>query len=195
VKCLRNYILNGFQPFQRFRDHELYNDAKKELQDCLKDLVNAFNDLDEHVLDVQSLLPHIHVVIDLVKDLTALMHAKKSSLKVIEFDDMERLAYEILTHADYDVPSFYQSQYTDILVDEFQDTNDLQNQIITLISSGNNVFRVGDVKQSIYRFRGAKPQLMRSMVNDPKFECVLLYLITLDRANLLLTSTILYLVH
>ncbi|MBS3991125.1 MAG: UvrD-helicase domain-containing protein [Erysipelothrix sp.] len=154
----------------KIRDHELYNDAKKELQDCIKDLVNAFNDLNEHVLHVQSLLPHINVVIDLVKDLTALMHSKKSSLKVIEFDDMERLAYEILTHPDYDVPSFYQSRYTDILVDEFQDTNDLQNQIITLISTGNNVFRVGDVKQSIYRFRGAKPQLMRSMVNDPKIE-------------------------
>jgi ATP-dependent helicase/nuclease subunit A len=147
-----------------------YTSVRKELLECIKNLVTSFNDLNVHILDVQSLLPHIHVVIDLVKDLTALMHAKKSSLKVIEFDDMERLAYEILTHPDYDVPSFYQSQYTDILVDEFQDTNDLQNQIITLISTGNNVFRVGDVKQSIYRFRGAKPQLMRSMVNDPKIE-------------------------
>ncbi|MBR5207950.1 MAG: UvrD-helicase domain-containing protein, partial [Erysipelotrichaceae bacterium] len=52
----------------------------------------------------------------------------------------------------------------DILVDEFQDTNDVQNTIIELISRGNNIFRVGDIKQSIYRFRGARPQIMRDLI-------------------------------
>lgn len=151
----------------KIRNNKAYADAKTDLQDSIKKLVSSFNDLEKHVSHVQSLLPHIQVVIDLVKDLSELMNNKKNNLKVIEFDDMERLAYEILTHPQYDVPSFYHSRYRDILVDEFQDTNDLQNQIITLISTGNNVFRVGDVKQSIYRFRGAKPQLMRSMVQDP----------------------------
>ena len=168
---LSDVIASLHQPWvlgiPKIKDYEAYAEAKTDLQKCIKDLVGSFNDLEEHVNHVQSILPHIQVVIDLVKDLTELMNTKKSNLKVIEFDDMERLAYEILTHPQYDVPSFYHSRYSDILVDEFQDTNDLQNQIITLISTGNNVFRVGDVKQSIYRFRGAKPQLMRSMVHNP----------------------------
>jgi ATP-dependent helicase/nuclease subunit A len=48
-------------------------------------------------------------------------------------------------------------------VDEFQDTNFIQNAIVELLSNGTNVFRVGDVKQSIYRFRNAQPELMQGL--------------------------------
>ena len=147
-------------------DHPDYKQRRDELNKKLKDLISSYNDVEEHVYDIQSLVPNIAFVIDCVKSLTSLMHERKQKLNVIEFDDMERLAYNILVHPDFDVPAFYKAQYSDILIDEFQDTNDIQNAIITLISSGNNVFRVGDIKQSIYRFRGAKPQLMRSMIQD-----------------------------
>ena len=53
------------------------------------------------------------------------------------------------------------------MVDEFQDTSVLQNEIIKLLAVPGTIFRVGDVKQSIYRFRQAKPSLMRSLMNDP----------------------------
>ncbi len=155
-----------FQGIPKIKDHPSYSKAKSELQECLKSLSTSFDDIEAHVNDVSSLVPHVRLVIELVKELTALMQSKKEKLKVIEFDDMERLAYNILTHPDFDVPAFYRSRFSDILVDEFQDTNDVQNEIITLISNGKNVFRVGDVKQSIYRFRGAKPQLMRSMIKN-----------------------------
>jgi ATP-dependent helicase/nuclease subunit A len=150
----------------RINHHESYKEAKSALQKSIQNLVQSYNDIQDHVHDVLSLLPHIELLIWCVKELTDLMQEKKQALKVIEFDDMERLAYLILTHPDYDIPAFYQSRFSDILVDEFQDTNDVQNEIITLISNGKNVFRVGDVKQSIYRFRGAKPQLMRSMIKN-----------------------------
>jgi ATP-dependent helicase/nuclease subunit A len=154
----------------KITEYPSYSEAKTKLQNLIKALVNSFNDMDEHVHDVLGLVPHIEFVVECVKDLTLFMQAKKDALKVIEFDDMERLAYNILTHPDFDVPAFYQSRFSDILVDEFQDTNDVQNEIITLISNGSNVFRVGDVKQSIYRFRGAKPQLMRTMIKESTSE-------------------------
>ena len=52
-----------------------------------------------------------------------------------------------------------------IMVDEFQDTNDIQDTIISLIARENNVFRVGDIKQSIYGFRHARPQIMQSRID------------------------------
>ena len=85
----------------------------------------------------------------------------------MDFTDMERFAYEILQKNNGSVAGIIRDSLDEILVDEFQDTSELQNAIITCISNGHNVFRVGDVKQSIYRFRQAKPELMRSLMHDP----------------------------
>ncbi len=94
----------------------------------------------------------------------------------INFSDMEQLAYKILLANDNQVAKKYQERFDEILVDEFQDTNEFQNAMIELISRGNNLFRVGDIKQSIYRFRGAKPAIMSSLMkrNDEHNELIVL---------------------
>ena len=69
----------------------------------------------------------------------------------MDFDDMEHYALAILKANDHAVSKLCSSKYEEIMVDEFQDTNEIQNEIIDLLSNGNNVFRVGDVKQSIYK--------------------------------------------
>lgn len=148
------------------RNHDTYKAVRDKVRDKLKTLVSTYNDIDTHMSDIKSILPHIQFVIHCVQELSELIKTRKTTMKVIEFDDMEHFAYEILSHPNYNVRDFFKTQYSDILIDEFQDTNDLQNEIINLISRGNNIFRVGDVKQSIYRFRGAKPQLMRSIMNE-----------------------------
>lgn len=106
--------------------------------------------------------------------LAELTSAKFSEIKqregCIDFSDMERLANKILVANDYTVANILKDSLDEIMVDEFQDTSDLQNQIIELISKKDNVFRVGDIKQSIYRFRDAKPSLMRSLMNDESYE-------------------------
>lgn len=83
----------------------------------------------------------------------------------ITFDDMEILTYQLLTKNNQEIAKMLKKEIEDILVDEFQDTNTLQNEIIKLIGRDDNIFRVGDVKQSIYRFRGAKPKLMQDLIN------------------------------
>lgn len=62
------------------------------------------------------------------------------------------------------------------MVDEFQDSNDIQDTIVQLIARSNNVFRVGDVKQSIYGFRHARPQIMQSYIDHPKETDEVIYL-------------------
>ena len=82
----------------------------------------------------------------------------------MDFADMERFAYDILLANDKTVARIIADSFDEITIDEFQDTSVLQNAIIEAIAKPDNVFRVGDVKQSIYRFRQAKPELMRSLM-------------------------------
>lgn len=84
----------------------------------------------------------------------------------IDFDDMLLLCYELLTKR-ADILEMWQKYYEYILIDEFQDINRVQYDIIRLIAlPQNNLFIVGDDDQSIYRFRGAKPEIMLNFPKD-----------------------------
>ncbi|MEB3364501.1 UvrD-helicase domain-containing protein [Lactobacillus sp. R2/2] len=88
----------------------------------------------------------------------------KRAENLLDFSDMEQLAYQILsqdTSASQMARTFYQNKFSEILVDEYQDINPLQENILQLIKKDgqNNLFMVGDVKQSIYGFRQAEPSL------------------------------------
>ena len=90
----------------------------------------------------------------------------KRSRKVIDFSDMEHLALQILRTRDESgaevIAQEYRSHFAEVMVDEYQDSNYLQDEILKAVSGGSgrhNLFMVGDVKQSIYRFRNARPDL------------------------------------
>ena len=57
-----------------------------------------------------------------------------------------------------------QSRFDEIMVDEYQDVNAVQDMIVTALSNGKNLFMVGDVKQSIYRFRQARPEIFNELL-------------------------------
>lgn len=85
--------------------------------------------------------------------------AEKASRRAFEFSDIEHLAFKILSQTkDETVKELLKERYKEIMVDEYQDTNQLQEAILKTISQ-NNMFMVGDVKQSIYGFRLADPTL------------------------------------
>lgn len=85
---------------------------------------------------------------------------------LIDFDDMLLLCYELLSER-LDILANWQKKYCYILIDEFQDINRVQYDIIRLLAKPeNNLFIVGDDDQSIYRFRGAKPEIMLNFEND-----------------------------
>lgn len=90
--------------------------------------------------------------------------AAKKRRQIIDFSDMEHFALQLLQ--DPVIQEELRNKYETILVDEFQDTNDLQESIIGAVSRNDNVFRVGDIKQSIYGFRQARPQIMENHMAD-----------------------------
>lgn len=111
----------------------------------------------------------LQVLIDLVLEYNERLQKRKQEKKVIDFSDMEHYALEILWRKEEDrvvptdVAKQYREYFREILVDEYQDSNLVQEYLLMALSgeeNGNyNRFMVGDVKQSIYRFRLARPEL------------------------------------
>ncbi|UBH09273.1 helicase-exonuclease AddAB subunit AddA [Macrococcus armenti] len=104
--------------------------------------------------EVKSLTQMTEMVIDTFSNL-------KRERKLIDFSDYEHFALQILLDdgKPTEIARMLQEQYHEILVDEYQDTNRVQESIIQAIKQPNNMFMVGDVKQSIYKFRQAEPEL------------------------------------
>lgn len=88
----------------------------------------------------------------------------KAAVHGMDFSDQEYAAYDILETED--AAHFYQDKFVEIYIDEYQDNTRLQDDIISKVSrKGGNVFRVGDVKQSIYKFRHAEPSIFNDKID------------------------------
>ncbi len=119
----------------------------------------------EWIAGAGAVVPHAAALADLAIEFRAEYLARKRALGAIDFSDLERLAYTLLS-ADGEgggqVAEELRARFAHVCVDEFQDINPLQAAIIRAVSrtgDGANLFVVGDVKQSIYRFRLAEPEL------------------------------------
>lgn len=151
-------------------------DRVKKLRDSYKKRWNDMKErwfsrsLENHVADMQELAPVIRQLTELVKQFKQRFTQQKRERAIVDFSDLEHYCLELLiddsSTVDQAVPSRVaaglKQQYSELLVDEYQDTNLVQETILTLISDQEgpgNMFMVGDVKQSIYRFRHAEPTL------------------------------------
>jgi ATP-dependent helicase/nuclease subunit A len=107
------------------------------------------------------------ILIELVKRFDHLYQESKRKANCLDFGDLEHLAARLLQDGGKpsDIATKLRSRYKAIFVDEYQDINSVQKQILSLLTAGRNVFAVGDVKQSIYAFRGAVPEIF---LNDLK---------------------------
>ena len=101
---------------------------------------------------------------EIAKDLAQRLNAYKEKRCALTFNDLEHFTLRAL--ADERVCESIQNRFSHVFVDEYQDTSDVQEAIVTKISRPDNRFMVGDVKQSIYRFRQAEPKLFLE-----KYEC------------------------
>lgn len=105
---------------------------------------------------------------DIFKEIYIKYNSELSKRRLVDFDDMLVYCYELLEQRK-DIRKMWQKQFRYILIDEFQDVNYLQYITVKLLAQpNNNLFIVGDDDQSIYGFRGARPDIMKQFVNDYK---------------------------
>lgn len=121
---------------------------------------------EEALEDIREMYPILKKIKDVTLKFIEKFSEKKSNKNIMDFSDIEHYALKILLKKDEngiyqktEVAKKYEAKFNEIAIDEYQDSNLVQEYILTSISNGQNVFMVGDVKQSIYRFRQAKPEL------------------------------------
>lgn len=175
AEMARRIRLLSFDTLGRSRSKDVSEEKKayvKQARDNYKAFVTKslkqkvfIKDFDEMLKDVSDNLPSVKMMLELAKDFFKRMQEEKRERNIIDFNDMEHLALEVLVKREEDGISYTKAAddlreyYSEILIDEYQDSNMLQEVILTAVSKGNNIYMVGDVKQSIYKFRLACPKL------------------------------------
>ncbi|MBC1447374.1 helicase-exonuclease AddAB subunit AddA [Listeria welshimeri] len=165
LKNKSDYEEEYVEETKRFRDA-----AKKEIKNVLVDWFSR--EETNYLADLEKMKPDIKTISELVKNFDNNFFEEKQRRGVLDFNDLEHLALKILLKNDVpsDVAKSYQKQFKEVLIDEYQDTNMVQETILLLVTnseeSKGNLFMVGDVKQSIYRFRLAEPTLFMTKYQE-----------------------------
>lgn len=133
----------------------LRTEAKKVLSEIAETL--GAKTIDKHIQDLNHVYPYAVYLQKLVKAFYELYQQKKNEKDLLDFNDLEHFAIKILSEEE--VAKEYQQKFCHIFIDEYQDSNLVQETLINKIKREDNLFMVGDVKQSIYRFRLADPSI------------------------------------
>ena len=151
-------------------DSEIKDNAKIERDEVKKKLSKVLDKIlicdskqaNEDIYDMYKILSKLEkIILEFGKEFLK----RKRDKNIVDFNDIEHLALNILLKEENgkiiptEVAKRYQEKFVEIAIDEYQDSNLVQEYILNSVSNGNNVFMVGDVKQSIYKFRQAMPEL------------------------------------
>lgn len=142
---------------------EMRDKVKKAMSNILqKTMLYSSQEANEAIYEMYPILEELkHMVLEFEEKFAS----KKKEKNRIDFHDIEHFALEILTEKEDNqikpskIAKELQEKYDEIAIDEYQDSNLVQEYILNSVSKQNNIFMVGDIKQSIYRFREAKPEL------------------------------------
>ena len=139
---------------------------KEQLKKEIDYLHNILIYKDENHLKstLESTLPYAKAIIDIILELDVELLKFKNNEDEYEFNDIAKMAIDVVKN-NPKVKEEITLSFKEIMVDEYQDTSDIQETLINLISN-NNVYMVGDIKQSIYRFRNANPLIFKNKYND-----------------------------
>ena len=141
---------------------DIGKDIKKEISDTISSIhdLTRFTSKEEIIDTYKSTDTYIKALIEVITRLDNKINAYKDDKGYYEFTDISKLAIKILKD-NVSVRDELKYFFKEIMIDEYQDTSDLQEEFVSMIDN-NNVYMVGDIKQSIYRFRNANPYLFKN---------------------------------
>ncbi|TSO26343.1 helicase-exonuclease AddAB subunit AddA [Lactobacillus sp. LL6] len=189
---IRHCLFDGTLRISKKWDEDIqdvYNEAKEvrsNIQSQIYDIFTSFfvTDEKEQLEVIRTSQKIVSAIIDSELALIDRFSELKRDQNLLDYGDIEQMAYTILSQDTSNsqlARDFYQNKFKEILVDEYQDINPLQENIIQLLKQEgkNNLFMVGDVKQSIYGFRQAEPSLFLKKYHEfgkdnNKYERILL---------------------
>lgn len=167
-------------PISKKIESEL-KDKSKQIRDKVSKQIKEFRDeifiyqSKDAIEDMYDMYKILHILQKVIEKFSYKYQENKKEKNIIDFSDIEHFALKILVKKDEnnnyiptDVAKIYKEKFKEIAIDEYQDSNLVQEYILTTISNGKNIFMVGDVKQSIYKFRQARPELFLQKYNSYK---------------------------
>lgn len=169
IKDLNN--LNWPRNSKLQSDEQYIVSEVKEIRDITKKEFSKLKEMivyktEEIIEDTQYMYQILVKLKNLILNFSQEFANKKKERNIIDFNDIEHMALNILLKKDSDgkrikskVAEEYSKKFEEVAIDEYQDSNMVQETILTSVSRNNNIFMVGDVKQSIYKFRQAMPEL------------------------------------
>ena len=151
-------------------ESEIKDKAKEERDDIKKKITKVLDKIlicnskqaNEDIFDMYEILVKLR---NIIFEFDEEFSNRKREKNIVDFNDIEHLALNILLKEENgkiipsEVAKRYQEKYQEIAIDEYQDSNLVQEYILNAVSNKNNIFMVGDVKQSIYKFRQSMPEL------------------------------------
>ena len=173
-------IFNGEFNFERLdirkldaEQEELKNNAKLVINNFKNDILSikkviCFSSATEIQNNIYNDRELIEEFVSFVLKIDNIYAQKKTKINVLDFNDLEHRC--LLTLQNENIAKSIKQKYKYVFVDEYQDTNDIQEAILNKICNDNNLFMVGDIKQSIYRFRECCPQIFINKYNNYTFD-------------------------
>ena len=162
-----------FLTWPRNKVDSIEKDEAKSIRDTVKENLKVLGNIlvcdsktaNEDIFDMYPVLLNLrNIILEFEEEFSK----RKREKNIVDFHDVEHFALKILIKEKdgeiipSDIAKKYQEKYQEIAIDEYQDSNLVQEYILNSVAKGNNIFMVGDVKQSIYKFRQAMPELFIS---------------------------------
>ena len=162
-----------FLTWPRNKVDSIEKDEAKSIRDTVKENLKVLGNIlvcdsktaNEDIFDMYPILLNLrNIILEFEEEFSK----RKREKNIVDFHDVEHFALKILIKEKdgeiipSDIAKKYQEKYQEIAIDEYQDSNLVQEYILNSVAKGNNIFMVGDVKQSIYKFRQAMPELFIS---------------------------------
>ncbi|MBQ3842041.1 MAG: UvrD-helicase domain-containing protein [Ruminiclostridium sp.] len=157
-------------------DNSVHKELNAQMKELWGDILRSAGLVARRKDNMSQCSPVLAALVSLVKKLDAEYSARKREKCRVDFSDIELMTLKLLRGEDGE-PSAAAKEIAKgikiIIVDEFQDSNEIQYEIFRLLSDNKrNLYFVGDIKQSIYRFRGADPLVFARLTKDPEFTVI-----------------------